>query len=1060
MIDGLDPQYSRARRLLLQLKLNPALGEALGPEIEAVVHRTRAGAFRDAAGGFDAAVNGENRLLRTAAEKFETVWEEFASRPTDESTSTAELLTGILSGLCYEAARLPSNSRLMFGEVFHFWREFQRDRVMEEDPLNALEDGVQSLIIALFLNDLRTSREGAGRLLAQLDNMEAAATARFDAGEYTRGDLAHFAGLTLLLRGLEGISRELLASEVQAQPADLGYFRAASDLYERVGDSGYWLLASLLGVALREKSNAGTAKALRPVFRTEQERRYVHSLLSLSRQVYQLWPSQLAAIRGGLFEPDLMRAALSFPTSAGKTLIAETVIARELLRDPEAKCIYLAPTRALVTEVERTLKRSLKPLGIDVTQVSPAAELSPVDERLAFENRLVCLTPEKLDTFLRMGHELLNTVRLIVVDEGHLLEEQERGELLEFAMIKLQMRFPETKVLFLSAVIPNIEEIASWLGAQEKPSRPIRSNWRPTRLRIAEAFVESVSEASAHEVEPWQALGPKVLRYCKVRYLDGEEVIPFVVRRGEASKFNTNEAIVAALARAYAQRGNTMVLTMSKPRAESLAEGLCENLPATEDERLENLASKIEREVDPGFPLAAQVRRGVAYHHADLPPRIRYQLEAAAREGKLRHIIATPTLAEGVNLPVSTLIVDDLNIRYLLPSGKWGGELMSARKFWNLAGRAGRALVDTEGHVIVMLADRFFKNAEEKKKYLNPEISSLEPVRSVFLQLIDFLEKFRHHLVNFDFVGDPFSGYRPVQNFLLAILDLADVMAIDLDEDAAVSRIVKHALITYQSQASPANQTHFRSFVRWGIRTARTYLELPIERRRLIVRLGLPISSATKLIALLDAKPIDELYPMLAIRENGTLNAEMIEALYSVAFELEEIRPKVHTELPHARIAQQWITGRTIREVATAYFHDEKRPLAEASNYLYRAQAMYGAWGISAVVGVIGHILHAEGAVDDPELRTHEIAFLPAYSSYGVDSPVAAGLAARGVERLDARVLAEWFYQETGMERGYLPEPHIYTDWLKGIETDDLIGRVRQARGSFDAELIETISNL
>ncbi|MEN8131934.1 MAG: hypothetical protein ABFS45_17480 [Pseudomonadota bacterium] len=75
-----------------------------------------------------------------------------------------------------------------------------------------------------------------------------------------------------------------------------------------------------------------------------------------------------------------------------------------------------------------------------------------------------------------------------------------------------------------------------------------------------------------------------------------------------------------------------------------------------------------------------------------------------------------------------------------------------------LAGRAGRALVDTEGHVIILEPDRFFETQEEKNAFFNPRVSALEPVESVFLQLIKLLEGRYRQLLSFDYQSDPFRN--------------------------------------------------------------------------------------------------------------------------------------------------------------------------------------------------------------------------------------------------------------------------------------------------------------
>lgn len=972
----------------------------------------------------------------------------------------AKVFNLLLSGMAYEIAESPSSAKLLIDRAAGIWHDKFRTEDLE-DPIDLLENSVFECMLAMLRKAPRTAYTTARLAVQSVEEWETQVLMLFEEDVYSYGDLVHFTGLTLLVRGLYFASLHMLRPDL-GTVFDPEFFEHAVTVYEHLADSKYWLLSILLQRVLPHVTSSSTGHNLAPFFRTRAQKRYVQDMLR-RRGIIQLWPSQLKAIDQGALDPDLSRTVLTMPTSAGKTLVAESIIARHLLEDPQSRCIYLAPTRALVTEAEYQLRRTFRSLGVDVAKIAMTSVLLTSEVPIAAENRILCLTPEKLDTFLRLENEILDSVSTIVIDEGQLLEDSNRGQLLESAVMKLQVRFPQTKIVFLSAVVPNDEEIADWLGAGIYRSESIRSDWRPTQLHIGEADIEPTPEEVIQNDPMLQAAqnkGKRILRRCVVRYLGGEIIDAFYVRYGSAGKYSSIRSYSVALAKAYESRGSVLVLSTSKPRVEKIAADLTQQCDEINDEQLQKLAAKIEREIDPDFPLADQVRHAVAYHHGDLPPRIRFQIEKAARDNHLRFIASTTTLAEGVNLPVATLIVDDLRFSYQDNRGNWRRRLMSARKFWNLAGRAGRAGSETEGHVILLKPDRYFQSRDEKLSFLNPEIQDLEPLESVSLQLIKTLQTRYRHLLRFDYGIGQFQGVRPIQTMLLALLDLRDTLGLDKDLEEAVEEVLKYSLINYEGAASDVDRSHFKNLVRWGFSIVRTYDELSYEMRRLIVHLGFPISSSVELIEEFQQKPTEELLELLEIRNEGDLLEQKLELLYSAVFNLDELIPPRDQDLPHARIAVEWIKGTRIGEVADQFFEEENRPLARTSNYLYHTQSFNAAWGIGGFVRLIGFLLAERGAVMDQDLDDYEISYLPTYSAYGVGNPVAAHFVVRGIERLDAIFLSRWFYAAYDLEFGSMVDYVESVRWIKSISTDDLRRFLESQRGSFDPDILLVISEM
>jgi POLQ-like helicase len=82
---------------------------------------------------------------------------------------------------------------------------------------------------------------------------------------------------------------------------------------------------------------------------------------------------------------------------------------------------------------------------------------------------------------------------------------------------------------------------------------------------------------------------------------------------------------------------------------------------------------------------------GVFVHHGNIPQGIRLAVEYAIKEAKIKFVICTSTLAQGVNLPLRYLIITSLY---------QGNQKIKIRDFHNLMGRAGRSGMHIEGSII------------------------------------------------------------------------------------------------------------------------------------------------------------------------------------------------------------------------------------------------------------------------------------------------------------------------------------------------------------------------
>lgn len=459
---------------------------------------------------------------------------------------------------------------------------------------------------------------------------------------------------------------------------------------------------------IQRRAEASTSKAI-----SEQSTVSIVSARKLSLPL-ELWPAQQSAIRSGLLNQEFQSFGFAAPTGTGKTALTRLVIADVLSKSPDKKVLYICPSRALVRQVADDLKASLSGVGIKVVEVG--AHLTVHDEvPISSETAdVLVFTPERADLLLRVNPEFLDETCLVLVDEAHHIEQPSRGVLLEFYLWRLRAILPETaRIVQLSAVTPNIAELTDWLG-REGRTRSLMVDWRSSRLRVG--LLERGARGSA--ILQFGAGAPYTLLN------DGE--LPQDVHEG-----------IAILAEKLSSQGIVLVLCTSTKSAERIASILA-GRRALEQDVSDDLSTKldawIERELYPECELRNLYRKRVIYHHAKIPPRVRSGLEEVIRSKKVDIICATTTLAEGVNFPFSTVIVESLVGR---------NYQISPRTLWNIAGRAGRFGVDTEGHCIIFRPEKWESKLKDYSlaDYLKSKLIDIPPVISALASGIGNLEK-------------------------------------------------------------------------------------------------------------------------------------------------------------------------------------------------------------------------------------------------------------------------------------------------------------------------------
>ena len=189
----------------------------------------------------------------------------------------------------------------------------------------------------------------------------------------------------------------------------------------------------------------------------------------LSKEIKELRPSQEKAVNAGLFKGE--NILVCTPTASGKTLIAEMLMLKRILEE-NGKAVYIVPLKALAMEKYKEFKKKYSMIDIALS----IGDLDSNDKGLKNKD-IIIATSEKLDSLIRHKVSWLEEIKVIVVDEIHLLNEVGRGPTLEILLTILKEK-TDAQILGLSATIGNPQELADWLNA-----KLVIDTWRPVELK-------------------------------------------------------------------------------------------------------------------------------------------------------------------------------------------------------------------------------------------------------------------------------------------------------------------------------------------------------------------------------------------------------------------------------------------------------------------------------------------------------------------------------------------------------------------------------------------------
>ncbi|WP_293299945.1 DEAD/DEAH box helicase [Pedobacter sp. UBA4863] len=387
---------------------------------------------------------------------------------------------------------------------------------------------------------------------------------------------------------------------------------------------------------------------------------------------------------------------ISAPTSAGKSFII-LLKAIDLIIKKEGQVIYIVPTLSLVSQVMMDFRKTLDDFHLDYS-IESTFNIATTNSRSIY-----VLTQEKAIAAFSQSDIPFSEVRIVVIDEIQNVEkvaeaDDQRSKVLYDLIVEFRNSSNIDHVVISGPKIVKIDELGKALfGSAAKKNETDASpvlNLTYSISKIKTKYYFNVYSDLLDSVEKVQITNTeKIQGYGKVRY---DEVFLGYVK---------------SLMQSFKNDECSLIFSPTSNQCSKIAFAVGEDENIVNGEFLNGLSDFISTTVHPQFPLANTIKKGVAYHHGKLPFHARILIEDAIRKKKIRTIVSTTTLLQGVNLPVQNIIIRNPNL--FVQSGE-GKVKLSNYEIANLRGRAGRLLKDFVGRTFILDEQSFQDDKTEQ----------------------------------------------------------------------------------------------------------------------------------------------------------------------------------------------------------------------------------------------------------------------------------------------------------------------------------------------------------
>ena len=759
--------------------------------------------------------------------------------------------------------------------------------------------------------------------------------------------------------------------------------------------------------------------------------RFVNSV-TRAQGLFELLPPQRAALlEQGLLDSASRAVVVDLPTSGGKTVLAEFRVLQALNQFDADKgwVAYVAPTRALVAQITRRLRKDFGPIGINVEQLSSAVDVDVFESAMFSEqdqNRFHVLvaTPEKLQLVIR-NKSIERPLALIVMDEAHNIEDEDRGLRIELLLATIKRDCPTANFLLLMPNVPNASDLTTWLAPEMGKTISLGTSvWQPNE-RIVGIFHSEKHGAGPRDWSlKYETLTttPKALPLHGVHTVGSPAALDLPFSKMKSLSLNT-----LAMSKVFSQRGTSIAVARIIPDAWRMARRAFAELDVLDPlpPEIALVQRFLQTEVSSQFELIAMLSHGVGVHHSGLSDETRTLIEWLAEIGKLKILCATTGIAQGLNFPVSSVFLasPQLPIR--------GSRLMSSRAFWNLAGRAGRIGHDTVGVVGVAAGN----NPQAMREYISQATGDL--VSRLVTMLQELQDRGGLSQLESVLQQDQWTDFRIFVAHLLN--EKKNLDAVIAETESLLRTTLGYATLQNRSDHEKTN-----ALLSATKQYARKLAEHP-ENSVLadatgfspegVSRALLGLNSLEKKLTIADWQPTSIFGP-----------ASSLPQIIGVMMNIPEVRGPLVELGQHgtdktrvAQIAAAWVNGQSVEEIAKVYFSgdgENVKPLTDAltdaCKGIYKALAYAGTWGIAALSKMPTSGIDFE-ALSETERR--QLNVIPAMLYHGVNSEQAVVMRMNSVPRSIAESLGN-MYAKTVETNGVVSATSART-FLKSLSESD-----------------------
>lgn len=618
------------------------------------------------------------------------------------------------------------------------------------------------------------------------------------------------------------------------------------------------------------------------------------------------------------------------PTSSGKTFIGEVLAAKSAFSLKRA--IFLVPYKAIAEEKYAEFRERYEPLGISVVISDGDHTRFDRDIRRG-DFGIAVIVYEKMAQLLIQSPGILVDCSLIVVDEIQIIADQTRGPLLEILLTHIRQLTEQPQIVGLSATMSDLGGLDSWLDADAVtvPRRPVPL-WEGVAFPTGSSELENIE---SRERQPGADLAS-------------------IPTPPSAWTLGSKLDIAYRILMAEGLAKQTLIFRTRVDDTAATARELAHVLPTEPvDTEVRGLIGELEQTRVSDF-LNQWIDKRVAYHNAGLSLEERRLIERLFREGVIRVMVTTSTLAAGVNMPADVVVVLDYK-RY--DFGRRTSVAIPVGEYKNSVGRAGRFGISPEGHSYLV-------------------VDTANETRSVG----------RHYLSGH--AAQVRSAMPLVPDTGVLVLGLLSLGLIAVENDLRDS--IHHSFAyNHYFQNENERETFLAQFMEAiGDLEANSLIHRESDRFS-VTDLGKVASASGMSLA--------SFYALLNMLKDQTVTSEVVSDLMPHVCKLEEfhsIRP--FDDDKRAAVLDEWVAGKPISQIIEGY----SSPYETGSGHIRRIGET-AAW----MLNTAARIADIPGLLAEGDVIAKELTDLAQRCRFGVPSAVAPIAELRVLRRSELNLL-------------------------------------------------------